>query len=62
MLIADTRVVVTDDGRKIRLTLYEGRDAREIELTPIDALQLADDLLGVALPRLANIMRRVGGN
>jgi hypothetical protein len=56
----DERAVVSDDGYKIRLTVYEGRDGREIELSPVDALQLADDLLGVALPRLANIMRRVG--
>jgi hypothetical protein len=62
MLIADSRAVVTDDGRQIRLTVYEGRDGREVELSPIDALQLADDLLGVALPQLANIMRRVGGS
>jgi hypothetical protein len=60
MLIADSRAVVTDDGRKIRLTLYEGSDGQEIELSPIDALQLADDLLGVALPRLARQLQRTG--
>jgi len=58
----DERAVVTDDGYRIKLTVYEGRESQEVELSPIDALQLADDLLGVALPRLANIMRRVGGS
>lgn len=56
----DERAVVSDDGYKIRLTVYEGPDGREIELSPVDALQLADDLLGVALPRLANQLKRVG--
>jgi hypothetical protein len=56
----DERAVVTDDGRKIRLTLYWGRDSREVGLTPIDALQLADDLLGAALPRLARQLQRTG--
>jgi len=60
MLIADSRAIVTDDGKKIRLTVYEGRDGQEVELSPIDALQLADDLLGVALPRLARQLQRTG--
>jgi len=54
----DERAVVTDDGYRIRLTVYEGRDGREVELSPIDALQLADDLLGAALPRLARQLQR----
>lgn len=59
-MTADERAVVTDDGRQIRLTLYQGGTGRTIELTPIDALQLADDLIGVSLPRLANQLRQKG--
>jgi hypothetical protein len=57
-MLADQRVVVTDDGKKIRLTLYEANEGREIELSPLDALQLADDLIGVAAPRIANQLRQ----
>ena len=59
-MMALQRAVVTDDGRKIRLTVYDNGDDRVIELSPLDALQLADDLIGIALPRVANQLRQRG--
>jgi len=45
--------VVTDDGYRILLSLYQrGRAAHPYELTPLDALCLAEDLISIAARRL----------
>jgi hypothetical protein len=49
------RAVVSDDGTRIRLTLYsEAGDEAGVTLTPSRAVMLADRLIGVAVPRLKN--------
>jgi len=47
------RAIVSDDGRKIRLTLYgEAGAIATVTLAPCRAVALAGELIAAALPRL----------
>jgi hypothetical protein len=52
------RAVVSDNGQRILLTVYYGREGYPVELTPLRAADLARKLLEAALPKLANIVAK----
>jgi hypothetical protein len=49
-----SRAAVSDDGQKVRLTLYaETGSLTAVELDPVRAITLTGKLIGAALPNLA---------
>jgi hypothetical protein len=56
--MSSRRAAISDDGERIVLTLYEGRDGHSTELTPARAVDLARQLLAAALPKLERQNRR----
>jgi hypothetical protein len=52
MIATSPRAVLSDDGKTLRLTIYRGSARLAAELSPLQAVMLARELLQAAIPKL----------